>query len=112
MITLTIVMWFLFSGCASTSSDSPQAVPINVKYYTSAEPRCPYEVIGQLFVEIEGSVADYTHGNKKWYQDKLENEILMQGGNAVIEFEVKDAALDQILFTGQVIRFNDPECFR
>jgi hypothetical protein len=112
LLTLALVTGFLFPGCASTSSEAPVSVPINVQFYPGTEPNCPYEIIGQLFLELEGSVADYTHGNKQWYHDRLENEILMQGGHAVIEFAVAEAAMEQILFTGQMIRFKDPDCLR
>ena len=111
MMAIAPCILFIFCpGCASTSADAPPSVPLNVQYYTTDVPRCPFEVVGPLFVEIQGSVADYTHGNKTWYEERLEKEILIHGGSAVIEFEVNEAAMDQILFTGRVIRFKDPDC--
>jgi len=109
-LAILTLLGLVIAGCATNPQGSSSTTSSAVLIFPSGEPKCPFEVLGPVSIEVQGNLADYNHGNTSRYHSQLEKEVRLRGGHAVVELQVMDAGMDQLVLAGTVIRFTDPNC--
>jgi len=109
-LLVTITLIGTIPGCSSTRCGTQSVTSAAITIYTWHEPECPYKIMGPISIETEGSVADYNHGAKSRYHDLLIREVRLHGGHAVIGVAVQDLGIEQVILSGDMIQFTDPNC--
>lgn len=107
----------LLASCAApgpsrTSAGAKKETREALKIYDSGAPDCPYDVVGRVTVETEGSSSEYNFGARQRYLTLLRREAERRNCDAVIDIEASDTSAGNVMVTGTMIKFLRADCRR